>query len=439
MHPDRNREGFGVFVRCFDLTANTPIAKFVSAIEALDDLLFRQIDGNKNDFFPNPYGGAIYLAGIEETLDAVRALAAGLSAAGISAGIGVASGRFQRIFNVQDWNAAALPLNQAARLGFWEEAAGRILVTPHFRELAGDRIECRSEGVCEVKGVNHPYHAIESAERGALAAAVPNPATAGTAVKNIVLWDIVKYSAKDPDELAELSHSLALIADTALHKFNRNPQDYSPTGDGGFALFETGLQAMAFAKELGKASKKIVIRTGINHGEVAFARRGPVGPGVLRADEISASAPSNGIAVLAEVWQNFDRNSREDWQPREVAPGILALDGAKPPVKTGPLTAEDREILVAALAESPDFQTVRQRQTFILTSLEKHPSGKAVYNTLLHLDWEGGPKLVAHDLVRRVELQFAAPDIPALRPIAEALPQGDELADLRRRFGWDVR
>ena len=439
MHPDRNREGFGVFVRCFDLTAETPVGKFVSAIETLDDLLFRQIDGNKDDFFPNPYGGAIYLAGIEETLDAVRALAAGLGAAGVSAGIGVAWGRFERIFNVQDWNSAALPLNLAARLAFSKDAVGRILVTPHFRKLAGDRIECSGDGVCEVKGASYRYHAIESPARAAPAAAIPNSATAGTAVKNIVLWDIVKYSAKDPDDQAELSHSLALIADTALHKFNRNPEDYSPTGDGGFALFETGLQAMAFAKELGKASKKIVIRTGINHGEVAFVKRGPVGPGVLRADEISAKAPSHGIAVLAEVWQNLDRNSREDWQPREVAPGILALDGAKPPVTTGPLTPHDREIIVAALAESPDFQTVRQRQMFIRAALEKHPSGSAVYKTLLHLDFEGGARLVAHDLVRRVELQFVAEGIPALRPIAEALPQGEQLADLLRRFGWGLQ
>lgn len=438
MQPDLNRDGFAVFVRCFDLTADTPAGKFVAIIDTLDDLLFRQIGGNKDDFFPNPYGGAIYLAGIGETLDASRALAAGLSAAGISAGIGVAFGRFQRTVNVQDWNAAALPLNQAARLAFSKDAVGRILVTPHVREVAKDRISCSGESVCEVKGAPYRYHAVDLPDRAAPAAALPNPAAARTALKNIVLWDVVKYSTKDPDEQAELSHSLALIADTALHKFNRNPQDYSPTGDGGFALFETGLQAMAFAKELGRASKKIVIRTGINHGEVAFAKRGPVGPGVLRADEISAKAPSNGIAVLAEVWQNLDRNSREDWQPREVAPGILALDAAKPPVKTGPLTAKDREILVAALAESQDFQTVRQRQTLIRTALEKHPAGSDVYKTLQHLDWEGGAKLVAGDLVRRLELQFVAPGIPALRPIAEALPQAEELADLLRRFGWGV-
>jgi len=67
-----------------------------------------------------------------------------------------------------------------------------------------------------------------------------------------------------------------------LHIFAASQQAYSPAGDGGFAVFDTGLQAMAFAKELGNyaASKDIIIRTGIHQGEVAFTKRGAVGPAV---------------------------------------------------------------------------------------------------------------------------------------------------------------
>jgi hypothetical protein len=139
---------------------------------------------------------------------------------------------------------------------------------------------------------------------------------------------VVRYSAKPSDEQASLSGKLARIADTVLHICNVSPKDYSPTGDGGFAIFDTGLQALPFAERLGKYAKAwgITIRIGINHGMVAFANRGPVGPGVLRADKISAQAPDNGIAILARVWRSLDGPSQEDWRATKIADGIFALE-----------------------------------------------------------------------------------------------------------------
>ena len=181
-----------------------------------------------------------------------------------------------------------------------------------------------------------------------------------------------------------------------LHIFNGRPEDYSPAGDGGFALFATGLQAIAFARELGRraASRGITLRAGINHGEVAFAKRGPVGPGVLRADEISSQAPPNGIAVLADVWRNLDRTSQDDWQTSEIASDVLALE-AKPAVpvraSTTPLTARDLNLLAKALSDIPQFGSVQERRTFIRMALAEYPLGGEADKTLRFLDWQGAP------------------------------------------------
>lgn len=65
--PDRNTEGYAIFVRCCDLSVETSASEFVATIEALDRILFGQIGENNEDFFPNPYGGAIHRS-IDQTL-----------------------------------------------------------------------------------------------------------------------------------------------------------------------------------------------------------------------------------------------------------------------------------------------------------------------------------------------------------------------------------
>jgi hypothetical protein len=128
--PELNREGYAIFVRCWDLSAATSTSKFVATIETLDDILFDQIDKNDWDFFPNPYGGAIFRTHVDEALAAACALVRGLGASGISAAIGMSWGRFQRTTNVHDWNAAARPLNEA----------------PASRKLLRTRVRCEREG-----------------------------------------------------------------------------------------------------------------------------------------------------------------------------------------------------------------------------------------------------------------------------------------------------
>lgn len=353
---DLNREGYAIFVRCCDLTAASSACEIVATIETLDRILYDQIDKKNGDVFPNPYGGAIFRDDVDEVLSSVRALVSGLAAAGILAAIGVSWGRFQRTTNVHDWNAAALPLNEAARLAFCKSAVGRVLVSPHVKDKAGTRAQFGPELICDVKGKEYSYNAIEPADyRQSLANPLP-PAAPEICERNIVLWDIVKYSTKDPRDQADLSHSLALSATTALHIFGAEKKAYGPAGDGGFAVFDSGIRAFEFAKWLRKdaMSRDITIRIGINQGEVVFARRGPVGPGVFRADAISAEAPPNGIAILADVWLNLDRVARADWRATEVSADTFALESVRalrPPVTVPTLPANylERPEVLASL------------------------------------------------------------------------------------------
>jgi hypothetical protein len=72
--PDLHREGYAIFVRCCGLSAETPTDEFVATIETLDRIFSEQIGNKTEDFFPNPYGGAIYRGEISTALEAARAL-----------------------------------------------------------------------------------------------------------------------------------------------------------------------------------------------------------------------------------------------------------------------------------------------------------------------------------------------------------------------------
>ncbi len=410
--PDLNREGYAIFVRCCDLSVETSAGEFVATIEALDRILFGQIGENNEDFFPNPYGGAIHRRSIDQTLAAARALVGGLGTSGISAAIGIAWGRFRRTTNVHEWNAAALPLNVAARLAFCKVAVGRVFVNPHVRTNAGARTRFSGELTCDVKGQPYQYHAVESADYTQNLGAPLVPALPETFDRNIVLWDIVKYSTKDPEDQADLSHSLALCATNALHLFGAARADYSPAGDGGFAVFDSGDKALEFSKHLGKCatSRDIAIRTGIYHGEVAFTKRGPVGPAVLRADAMSAKAPSNGIAILTDVWLTLDKIAKADWQTTKIAPDILSLEPLHPEPPHREPRSEPPPLPITVPLLPPNY-VERPAALASLRSAVLDASGSSVV-ALIALEGMGGigKTVLAQALFKDEAVQKAFPD-----------------------------
>jgi len=106
------------------------------------------------------------------------------------------------------------------------------------------------------------------------------------------------------------------------------------------------------------------------------------------------------------------------------------------------LRPEDRKSLVDALCDVPQFQTERERRTFVRMVFEGQSNSKAMQKALQWLNWEGNPLVVADELVRHVEGRELGPGMPALRALVEAIEplaggeHKEELAGLKQRMGW---
>jgi len=107
-----------------------------------------------------------------------------------------------------------------------------------------------------------------------------------------------------------------------------------------------------------------------------------------------------------------------------------------------PLIHADRQTLLAALCDTPQFATVAGRQTLVRNALGGYPLSEHVRKSLGWLDWEGSPLVVADHLVDLLDGQEPAPGIPALGLIAQAIKPlvgaayQDPLVALRQRMGW---
>ncbi len=106
------------------------------------------------------------------------------------------------------------------------------------------------------------------------------------------------------------------------------------------------------------------------------------------------------------------------------------------------LQHNDRTQLRDALSDTPQFATVRGRQTLVRNALGGYPLSGEVDKTLRWLDWEGSPIVVADELIGLLDGHEPAPGIPALGLIAQAieplvgLDHQEKLVDLRQRMGW---
>ena len=104
------------------------------------------------------------------------------------------------------------------------------------------------------------------------------------------------------------------------------------------------------------------------------------------------------------------------------------------------LSSQDRRILEDALCDLPAFLTPRERQAFVRGAVDGYPLSDGIDRALQWVDWSGGARVVASDLVRLLEGHDVAAGVPALAVIAEAIEslagRNEKLADLRRRMGW---
>ncbi len=106
------------------------------------------------------------------------------------------------------------------------------------------------------------------------------------------------------------------------------------------------------------------------------------------------------------------------------------------------LRTEDRRGLLDALCDVPQFQTVRERRTFIRMALEGQAYSRDIEKALQWVNWEGNQIAVADELVRHLEGRELAAGLPTLRVLVEAIEplagmeHQQALADLKQRMGW---
>jgi hypothetical protein len=377
--PALHRDGYAVFVRVHNLGSNTPADTYAHVIDALDELLFKQIHNSEHSFFPNPNGGAIYLPGIVDALRASRELIQALASQYVHVTIGIAWGRFERISNVATWNSAAQPLNVAARLAFATGAQGHVLVTPEVARdalLASDRYQNSfSEPlVCCVKGREYPYRFVTAAEYKQNVGGEFLPRRFETRPASILLCDIGKYSQRSADEQAVLSETLAKHISAALIAIGAPSSSYNPSGDGGYVVMDSGEEhsgerAVLLASQLRRRiAHDIPLRIGISNGPVAATkRRNAVGGAIIRAEEISCLSSAAGFAVSKRVWESIPQPAKNGWAASTGggAPDVVVIEQA--PTDLGGVKLEHQNHLAGVSLSIQNF--LPKSATFRLTLL----------------------------------------------------------------------
>ena len=100
------------------------------------------------------------------------------------------------------------------------------------------------------------------------------------------------------------------------------------------------------------------------------------------------------------------------------------------------------QILAEALGAAPRFATMRGRQALIQQALDGYPYSADLARRLLSVDLEGPPREVASSLVQHLDGNEAAPGVPALALLAQAVEQNsgaaqrEKLRQLREHMGW---
>ena len=100
------------------------------------------------------------------------------------------------------------------------------------------------------------------------------------------------------------------------------------------------------------------------------------------------------------------------------------------------------QILAEALGAAPRFATMRGRQALVHQALDGYAYSADLARLLLSVDLEGPPRDVASSLVQHLDGNEAAPGVPALALLAQAIEQNssgaqrEKLRQLREHMGW---
>jgi len=389
------QQGYVVFVKLWDLSSSVSADIAHALFYKLDSLLLRSVKGDKNKWFPSPYGGAVVVFEVETSLLVAKKIIQETAKKGIQVSIGIAYGHFERVHSVTRWNTAALAMNIAARMASSEKARGRTVVQP---KVTKDALLARGEfrsifsplKRAKVKNTTFQYSflvADDYIQTFETSIQVPLRKQK-TRMADVVLFDIEKYSEKSQKDQTRLADSLSRCVEFALAGVAAKPTHFGPAGDGGYLAFvfdDDGSThtAWPFARNLRHQANaaNIPIRIGIASGPILSTKDRPIiGAVVLDADHVSSAAPTGQISVTTEFWDALAVELRSEWEVGTATPDglVLVLQEPTTVVSDEPLRATDYQndswaavprFLTQFIGREEEVQSVEKRfsQTRLLT------------------------------------------------------------------------
>jgi hypothetical protein len=236
--PAASRRAYVLFVKLGSLDSSTSADRVQALFDSLDINLRSLAQDQEQDWFPNPYGGAIAVPTVDDAIRDAEDLISTLTADGIPVSIAIGRGRLDRVLNVNRWNVTALAMNMVARLAFLDEAQGNVVVDPVVRDDAvasrdtfRDIFGPKERG--KVKRSQLEYHRITAPQfsqtQNLHFQYDPPPETSETA--DIICFDIERYSESTPDQQNVLVDGLSSVFEDVLSRRNCQPDGFGPAGD----------------------------------------------------------------------------------------------------------------------------------------------------------------------------------------------------------------
>ncbi len=163
-----------------------------------------------------------------------------------------------------------------------------------------------------------------------------------------VVFDLVRFSEKSADEQWGAVTKLRRIVLEVIQplggqdRASKQQLWHAPAGDGGVLVFSTdsggGAGAWLFARELVRhcREQRVEIRLGLaGDPAVVIAGELPVGPSIMRADELCGHPPTWGWCVDSAFWKERRPAERKDWVatplPADAAALLIHPPGEEPP------------------------------------------------------------------------------------------------------------
>lgn len=333
--PPLDLEGYTLFIKVWSLSAATASDVAAAIVDVVDAALLALpgIDSNKERWFPSPYGAAIILPTVVDALDAVGTLFSKASDNGIEVSIAIARGRFRRVTSIGRWNVAGDALNYAARIAHYTSLRRRVAVTT---QVADDALKARAdyeglfhhEETAVVKNTSLKYRLLLVPHQTGQLLPTPNPTGVTVQTVHVVLFDIERFTEKPPEIQSALVDRLSRCVEYSIQA-TREPDDFGPAGDGGYALFPAASTASAwnFATRLRTFSEQmeVPLRIGVATGPVAQTKhRCAVGAAIFVADSVSALSSLSGIAVAKDFWSSLASEHRMNWiSPRDDGTSVV--------------------------------------------------------------------------------------------------------------------